>query len=100
MKINPSYRINPYLKTNTVPGTAAVHAANGAKQDKKVDTIVISHEGSAQGLFSGMVKQAAEEITASHSPARLEQIKAAVENGSYHVSSMEIAKAMLGHLMA
>jgi len=73
---------------------------NNFKNDKKEDAadqdrIDISKNASSYDEFSSIKDKIVNDIENATRPDKLRQIKAAIENGTYHVSSEDIAGAIL-----
>ena len=98
MNINPVY-FNHISKLGASvvqkPSGAAEMAAVGQSSQQIQDTITISRQGSSQNLFSGLARRIANDVAQLDSPARVEELKSAVQAGNYHVPSADVAAAML-----
>jgi|GEM_PF-1346562 len=71
---------------------------NSINEEKKTsqDRIEISRNGSSFDELSSIKEKAVADIEKSTSPDKLRQLKAAIENGTYYVSSEDIAGAIVG----
>lgn len=96
MKINP-IGSNGYFVTKPA-GSPGAHRENPAEQaPAKMDTIVISRGGAAQNAYTPLVRKLAGEVISHDSPARVEELRRAIDAGTYRVSSQAVADAILSH---
>ncbi len=95
---------NGYANINSVSGTKNKNNDAGVqgiamKTDNKSDIIKISAEGTFQAELDKEVKAISEEINDISSEEKINSIKEQIDNGTYFVSSENIADAILGKLL-
>ncbi|MEM1485294.1 flagellar biosynthesis anti-sigma factor FlgM [Oscillospiraceae bacterium PP1C4] len=103
MNINPA-AVHHIYKANSVPENGAglkndvsANSANtNVSGSEKHDTISISSEGFTQRDVSRIVKNVVNDMERMDSSSRAEEIKSAIENHTYFVSSSDLADAILG----
>ncbi|NLP26609.1 MAG: flagellar biosynthesis anti-sigma factor FlgM [Clostridiales bacterium] len=100
IKINST---NAYAKINTVSssknkGKDTTIESMVTKADKKSDIITISAEGTFQAELDKEIKTISEEISEISSEDRINSIKERVSNGTYFVTSEDVADAILEKL--
>jgi flagellar biosynthesis anti-sigma factor FlgM len=97
MKINPASVYGVYKPTETPDGGARVKNGTSASVPavEKQDTIQISSQGKAQQEIGRIVSEIMDEVSQNAGAERLESLKAAIADGSYHVSSDDLADAIL-----
>lgn len=96
MKIN---RIGPGGLFPARPAAEAAGAREGHMQPAapRTDTITISQLGASHSAVAPLVRQIAAEVEACGSAGRLEQLRQAVEAGTYQVPAQSVADAILAH---
>lgn len=100
MKIQP-YVLNRYCKTSRVGAASAAVSIEGKQEASqlKADTIVISRDAKDRSLVSGLARQITAQLEENNSPQRLQELKQQIQSGNYHVSSDELAEAMLSGIL-
>jgi anti-sigma28 factor (negative regulator of flagellin synthesis) len=78
------------LKTGE--GRTAVGSETGYPKDR----VCLSEQSERHGDFPDATAAAAGQVEQGTSPEKLRQLKAAIENGTYHVDGDSIADASLG----
>lgn len=99
MKINP-FSVNHFYKSNSsiTPQTAGQTPEPQADlAQAKMDTITISRGGNSQGAFSGLTRKIASEIVQSDSPARIQELRQSIHDGTYRVPVEDVARSLLAH---
>ncbi len=101
MKINP-YLVNQYYKPSSVTGSSAANpvletSIRPEQAAAKVDRLVLSRDGSNQGLVSSLSKRIVSDIIANDSPERIGQLRAAIREGTYSVSTDELARSIMAY---
>lgn len=105
MKIHSYHNMmNQYLKTGSpVASPSAKFGAESAlaleQPSMKVDRFVSSRSADQQGVVSRLRQNIVEDILSNDSPARIEELRASIREGTYQVSGEELAKAILSHAM-
>lgn len=100
IKINST---NAYAKINAVSSSKSkskdtIIESAVSKADKKSDIITISAEGTFQAELDKEIKTISEEINEISSEDRINLIKEQVSNGTYFVTSEDVADAILEKL--
>lgn len=95
MKINPAAAYDQYQTrvNGTKNGPAA--GAKGAGKAARADKVTLSGEAAQRAEQSRLASALAGEVESAASPERLAALHDAVQAGEYHVSSEDIADAML-----
>lgn len=94
MKINPSAGLEQYQKyTKPVKNGTAANAAG--KAAPRSDTVSFSDDAVARAEAGRVAGGIAAEVESAASPERLEELRAAVENGTYNVPAGDVADAIL-----
>lgn len=94
---------NGYLNVNSVSSTKNKKTDAGVqgmtmKTDSKSDIITISAEGTFQAEIDKEIKAISEEISNISSEEKVNSIKEQIANGTYFVSSENVADAILNKL--
>ncbi|NLK70433.1 MAG: flagellar biosynthesis anti-sigma factor FlgM [Clostridiales bacterium] len=102
MKIRPA---NGFNKINSVSSSkikssdvSTQSSVTAMKADKKSDIITISAEGTFQAELDREIKDISEEINEISSDEKINAIKEQITNGTYFVSSEDVADAILDKL--
>ena len=85
-------------QSTTGTGTKNEVAKEHALAAEKKDTVQISSEAATLRDINRMVKAVMKDIEEFDSPARLHDIKTAIENSTYNVSSQDVADEILTRL--
>lgn len=95
MKINPSLPLNIY-KTNAKAGKNinASEKSSGVSKTN-ADTVSISCEGARYKDIEKMARNMAEELSRDAGQEKIQQLKAAVSNKTYSVSTEKLADTIL-----
>lgn len=95
MRIDPKSNIIGTYETNLKKNQDI--AQNGSKKDKEtnIDRVEISPTAENFDELSSIKKTVVNDIEKGASPDRLRSLKMKIENGTYHVSSQDIAGAIM-----
>jgi len=95
MRIDPKSNINGTYETNLNKNQDI--AKNGSKKDKQtnIDRVELSSTAEKFDELSSIKKAVVNNIEKGTSPERLRSLKMQIENGTYHVSSHDIAGVII-----
>ena len=99
MKINPAAAYHVYSKAAKSPYALRQmepHVEETARNEH-TDQIQISHAGTRKAEIDQLTKAVAAEIYEPTSPENLESLRSAIQNNAYHVSTSDLAEAMMRH---
>lgn len=97
MKINAS-GLDRYQSVVQQAKTGEAAKPRQGARAANTDKVTISGDAAARAGLSRLASSVAAEVDASASPARIEQLRTAVQDGSYHVETGDIADAILARL--
>ncbi len=98
MKINPAAAYHVYSKAAKSPYAlrqTEPHAEETAVRNENTDQIQISYAGSRKSEIEQLSRAVASEMNEPTSPEKLEGLRSAIQNKAYHVSTSDLAEAML-----
>lgn len=97
MKINSSTAYGIYKANTKKPETdnSFQNAMSSLGKKQHTDKISISSEGARQLEIDKVSKSILDEIQTPAPTEKLEQLKAAVQNGSYHIATGDLADALM-----
>lgn len=95
MRIDPKSNIESIYEANTKKNSSALE--NNVNQEDKLnkDRVEISKTARSFDELSPIKEKVVADVEKATSPDRLRELKAQIENGTYHVSSQDIAAAIL-----
>lgn len=103
MKVNPAIMHNLYKVGGVKTGTVIPERLEPASTEKiaaeKQDTITISTKGSFQRVLEKNLKQVMGTMEQPGYEARVQEIRAAVEDQSYYVPSEMLADSILNRMI-
>jgi anti-sigma28 factor (negative regulator of flagellin synthesis) len=94
MKIDPKRAVNFY-ETQTNKSQAKSEAKINKDNSIKRDRVEISSQASKHSELIEMKEKIASEVGKGASPERLQRLKIEIKNGTYSVSSLDIADSIL-----
>ncbi len=100
MKINPTAAFQAYNKMaehNRSPRQAELSADDKMQRGGHTDQIQISPEGARKMEIDQLTKAIVSETRTPASPERLEKLRTAVRNGTYHIPTGDLADAVMRH---
>lgn len=100
MKINPAAAYRVYSKAAPSPYALRQmepHAEETATRNEHTDQIQISHARTRKSEIEQLTKAVASEIYEPTSPEKLDGLRSAIQNKAYHVSTSDLAEAMMRH---
>ncbi|WP_312643751.1 flagellar biosynthesis anti-sigma factor FlgM [Hydrogenoanaerobacterium sp.] len=102
MEIKPTAGYNIYkanMRNTSNPENSSAKSAPSAATGK-MDTISISAQGAQQKEAAKLTAAITKEVTADADAAKIDALKKAVQNGTYHIPAEKIAQAILNGLFA
>ena len=97
MRIGPGAIYDRYRGRGTDRGPGAAGTAGQKPAEAgHTDRVALSGGTLRRGEFDRQLHQMSAEIEAAASPAVLAHLRTKIENDEYHVSSQDLANAMLG----
>ena len=103
MKINPAAAYQAYNRISDhthSPRRTGQYPEGGALKAGHTDQIQISHEGTRKMEAEQLSRSIMAEIREPASPERIEDLRRAVQSGSYRVPTGELVDAVIRHLVA
>lgn len=100
MKINPAAAYHVYTKAAKSPYAlrqVEPHTEETALKNENIDQIQISHVGTRKIEIDQLTKAVASELNEPTSSEKLEGLRSAIQNKAYHVSTSDLAEAMMRH---
>lgn len=95
MRIDPKGSIEGIYEATLKKNTTVADKEAQAEKKIEKDKVEISKTAGSYDELSPIKKKIVEEVEKGTPPSRLRQLKASIENGTYHVSSKDIAEAIL-----
>lgn len=99
MRVDPKANVNAVYEMNAKNTLATAQNGLGKEEKLNQDRIEISPGADAYDELSSVKEKVIGEIEAGTSADKLRSLKAEIENGTYHISSEDIASAILGGKM-
>lgn len=99
MKINPA-AFHAYSKINdctSIPRHLEVGAEDTVQRSGNTDQIQISPEGARKMEIEQLTKSIVSEMHEPASSERLERLRQAVQNRTYHIPTKDLVDAMMRH---
>ena len=103
MKINPAAAYQAYNRISDhthSPRRTGQYPEGGALKAGNTDQIQISHEGTRKMEAEQLSRSSMAEIREPASPERIEDLRRAVQSGSYRVPTGELVDAVIRHFVA
>ena len=103
MKINPAAAYQTYNRISDhthSPRRTGQYPEGGALKAGNTDQIQISHEGTRKMEAEQLSRSIMAEIREPASPERIEDLRRAVQSGSYRVPTGELVDAVIRHFVA
>ena len=103
MKINPAAAYQAYNRISDhthSPRRTGQYPEGGALKAGNTDQIQISHEGTRKMEAEQLSRSIMAEIREPASPERIEDLRRAVQSGSYRVPTGELEAAGIRHFVA
>ena len=103
MKINPAAAYQAYNRIpdhTPSPRRTGQYPEGGALKAGNTDQIQISHEGTRKMEAEQLSRSIMAEIREPASPERIEDLRRAVQSGSYRVPTGELVDAVIRHFVA
>ena len=103
MKINPAAAYQAYNRISDhahPPRRTGQYPEGGALKAGNTDQIQISHEGTRKMEAEQLSRSIMAEIREPASPERIEDLRRAVQSGSYRVPTGELVDAVIRHFVA
>ncbi|MCI8816166.1 MAG: flagellar biosynthesis anti-sigma factor FlgM [Angelakisella sp.] len=103
MKINPAAAYQAYNRISDhthSPRRTGQYPEGGALKAGNTDQIQISHEGTRKMEAEQLSRSIMAEIREPASPERIEDLRRAVQSGSYRVPTGELVDAVIRHFVA
>lgn len=103
MKINPTTAYRTYRKvaeSTHAPRPTETHLEETAYKNGNIDQIQISPEGARKMEVEQLTRAIAADFHEPASPERLESLRTAVQNKTYHIPTGSLADAVMSHWFA
>ena len=102
MKLNPSAAVHAYNKISErnaqIPRRTELPVERTVQRVAHTDKVQISPEGARKAEAQQLTRSIMAEIREPASPQRLESLRTAVANGSYHVPTAKLVDAVMAGL--
>ncbi len=95
MRIDPKNNVNGVYDTSFNKNSKVADNSVSKENKKNIDRVEISPAASKYDQISSIKDKIISEVERGTSPEKLRQLKVQIENGTYHVSSEDIAKAIV-----
>lgn len=98
MKINSTLLNKAYRTGITTKDKKTTNSSAVVTEGMNTDKVTMSSSALSASFANKVSKNVAEEIESSYSTTSLEELKSAIQNGTYDISNEKLADAILGKI--
>ncbi len=95
MRIDSKSNVDGIYEANLKKSSKVSENGMSKKDERNIDRVEISSAASSYDEISSIKNKIVDEVEKGTSPEKLRLLKDQIENGTYHISSKDIASALI-----